>query len=92
MVKPINITPLNTTNTLQYKCEKCGDYGTISLDSIINTDNAGNPKNPLDDYECQKCGEKLWLTKKIKIIRVYGKQKIISSLWFTFTKINEWGG
>ncbi|MEK7651398.1 MAG: hypothetical protein AAB377_02625 [Patescibacteria group bacterium] len=60
MIKPINITPLNTTNTLQYKCEKCGDYGTITLKNIIiNTDNAGNSLVPLDDYECQKCGEEL---------------------------------
>ncbi|KKS24074.1 MAG: hypothetical protein A2736_02950 [Candidatus Yanofskybacteria bacterium RIFCSPHIGHO2_01_FULL_41_27] len=60
MIKPINITPLNTTNILQYKCEKCGDYGTITLENnIINTDNEGNFTTPLDDYECQKCGEKL---------------------------------
>ncbi|NQU99802.1 MAG: hypothetical protein HQ538_03620 [Parcubacteria group bacterium] len=60
MIKPINITPLNTTNILEYKCEKCGDYGTIKLEnSIINTDDAGNPVVPLDNYECQKCGEKL---------------------------------
>ena len=60
MIKPINITPLNTTSTLQYKCEKCGDYGTIKLEnSIINTDNTGNPIEPLDDYKCKKCGEKL---------------------------------
>ena len=60
MIKPINITPLNTTNVLQYKCEKCGDYGTMTLEnSIINTDNDGNSVVPLDDYECQKCGEKL---------------------------------
>lgn len=60
MLKPINITPLNTTKILQYKCEKCGDYGTITLlgNSIINTDNDGNPETSLDD-ECQKCGEKL---------------------------------
>ena len=61
MIKPINITPLNTTNTLQYQCEKCGDYGTIKLENsiIINTDNNGNLVTPLDDYECQRCGEKL---------------------------------
>ena len=60
MIKPINITPLNTTNTLQYKCEKCGDYGTINLENnIINTDNTGNPVDLLDDYECQKCSGKL---------------------------------
>lgn len=60
MIKPINITQLNTTKTLQYKCEKCCDCGTIILEnSIINTDNTGNPVDPIDDYECQKCGEKL---------------------------------
>ena len=60
MIKPINITPLHTTNTLQYKCKKCGDYGTIKLENdIISTDNTGNPIEPLDDYKCKKCGEKL---------------------------------
>ncbi len=60
MIKPINITSLKTTSTLQYKCEKCGDYGTIKLEnSIINVDNAGNSIYPLDDYKCKKCGEKL---------------------------------
>jgi len=60
MIKPINITALNTTNTLQYKCEKCGDYGIINLKkSIINIDDTGKSVHPLDDYECRKCGEKL---------------------------------
>jgi len=60
MIKPINITPLNTTNTLQYKCEKCGNHGTITLEnSIVNTHDNGSPIIPLDDYECQKCGAKL---------------------------------
>ncbi len=60
MIKPINITSLNTTDTLQYKCEKCGDYGIIKLEGvIINTDNVGNPKISLNNYECQKCGRKL---------------------------------
>ncbi len=60
MIKPINITSLNTTNVFQYKCEKCGNNGTITLkNSIINTDNQGNPEIPLNDYECHKCGEKL---------------------------------
>lgn len=60
MLKPINISPLNTTKTLEYKCEKCGAHGTITLqNSIVNTDNDGNPVEPLPDYDCQKCGEKL---------------------------------
>lgn len=58
MIKPININPLNTTNTLQYKCENCGDFGTITLENgIVNTDNDGNPTEPIDNYECQKCGK-----------------------------------
>ena len=59
MMKPINITPLNTSNTLAYKCEKCGDSGTISLSNIIHTDNEGNSEESLEDYECLKCGQKL---------------------------------
>ena len=57
MIKPINIIPLNTTNKLEYRCENCGDSGIITLDnSIVNIDNNGNSIEPLDDYECQKCG------------------------------------
>mgnify|MGYP001568535614 FL=1 len=60
MIKPINITPLNTTNILQYQCEKCGDHGIITLEnSIVNTHDNESPIIPLDDYECQKCGAKL---------------------------------
>lgn len=60
MIRPIGITPLNTTNTLQYKCEKCGAYGTITLESgIINTNFDGTPEMPLDEYNCQECGGKL---------------------------------
>ncbi|OGI59891.1 hypothetical protein A2814_01010 [Candidatus Nomurabacteria bacterium RIFCSPHIGHO2_01_FULL_38_19] len=60
MIKPINITPLNTTNTLQYKCEKCGDHGTITLEnSIVSAPDNGSPIILLDDYECQKCRAKL---------------------------------
>lgn len=56
MVKPIKITPLNTTNMLRYRCESCAAFGTITLkDSIINIDNDGNPIESLDDYECPKC-------------------------------------
>lgn len=60
MIKPTNITPLNTANKLEYKCESCGDFGIITLrNGIVNIDNNGNSKEPLNDYECQKCGKKL---------------------------------
>lgn len=61
MIKPIKITPLNTTNTLSYKCDKCGYCGTIALtNGVVHTDNDGNPNEPLD-YSCPnpKCGAKL---------------------------------
>jgi DNA-directed RNA polymerase subunit RPC12/RpoP len=60
MIKPINISPLNTTNQLEYKCEKCGNSEIIEfIGSIVNVDNDGNSIEPLEDYECQKCGGKL---------------------------------
>jgi len=62
MIKLVNISPLNTTNRLEYKCENCGDFGIITLtNSIINTDNADEPIELLNDYECQKCRERLCL-------------------------------
>lgn len=58
MIKPIDITPLNTTNKLEYKCENCGDFGIITLEnSVVNTDNDGNSVEPLGNYECPKYGE-----------------------------------
>lgn len=60
MIKPINITPLNTSNVLEYECKKCGAKGIFRLEnSIVETDNDGNPLSPLDDYECPECREKL---------------------------------
>jgi predicted SprT family Zn-dependent metalloprotease len=59
MIKPINISPLNTSKELQYECEKCGDKGTMCLTNrIINTDNEGSPLEELDEI-CQKCNVKL---------------------------------
>lgn len=60
MIKPIEITPLNTTNILEYKCEKCGTKGRFRHENfIINTDDNGNSLSPLDNYECPECGEEL---------------------------------
>jgi len=58
MIKPTNITPLNTSDTLVYKCDKCGREGKISC-SLINTDNEGNSLESLEDIKCPKCGEVL---------------------------------
>lgn len=59
MIKPINISPLNTTDTIWYRCEKCSACGTIKLSyTTINIDDEGNPVE-LSEYECPKCEEKL---------------------------------
>lgn len=59
MIKPIKISPINTSKHLYFKCSYCGFTGTITLtNSIINTDDDGNAKESLD-YECRKCGRKL---------------------------------
>lgn len=56
MIKPVNTTSLNTSKTLEYKCEKCGVMGFFNLkNSIIDVDKEAS----FDDYECPKCGEKL---------------------------------
>ncbi|MFZ3012033.1 MAG: hypothetical protein WA060_03520 [Minisyncoccia bacterium] len=60
MIKPIEITPLNTSRKLYFKCDKCGEFGTIFLENIIiNVDDNNNPLEPLEDYFCQKCGANL---------------------------------
>jgi len=48
------ITPLNVSNELIYKCEICGDFGTIILEnSSVNTDNDGNILGEIDgEHEC----------------------------------------
>lgn len=58
MIKVINITPLNTSNTLEYICEnkECNNKGTVYC-STINVDNKGNPIESLNDLECQRCGK-----------------------------------
>lgn len=59
MIKPINITPLNTSKELIFRCKKCGYNGTMHLEnSMIDTDNEANPITPLD-FDCPQCVEKL---------------------------------
>lgn len=61
MIKPINITPLNTTSDLYYECDACGDHGTMVC-SVINTD-SGNLEE-LGDIDCPQCSKAL---KDIKV-------------------------
>lgn len=60
MIKPINISSLDTSNKVYFKCDKCGKEGNLELDnSIINTNNDGNPINNKDVYDCPFCGYNL---------------------------------
>lgn len=58
MIKPIKVTPLNVTKTLEYRCSMCKDSGVINV-GIISVDNDGNSEVPLENYDCPKCGERL---------------------------------
>lgn len=56
MIKVGDVSPLNTTQQLKYRCDECGSYGTINLEnSIINTDDNEVAEETLD-YECPECG------------------------------------
>jgi transcription elongation factor Elf1 len=59
MIKPIEITPLRTTNKLYYRCENCGLEGEIILvNGIANIDESGKIIEPqFKDFECQKCNK-----------------------------------
>ncbi|KKS92625.1 MAG: hypothetical protein UV68_C0041G0012 [Candidatus Collierbacteria bacterium GW2011_GWC2_43_12] len=60
MIKPINISPLNTTQELRYECENCNTPGVIKLENgIWNVDMDGNVEEDISDHECPKCGQKL---------------------------------
>jgi len=59
MIKPMNVTPLNTSDELSGECSKCGWAGKLKMvGDIINTDNDGNPIEPINE-NCPKCGASL---------------------------------
>lgn len=59
MIKPIKISPINTSKHLQFRCENCGFEGIITLTNhVVNTDDVGNTLEILD-YSCLKCGKQL---------------------------------
>lgn len=58
MLKAINITSINTSGTLGYACEKCGNKSILHLaNSIVNVDDEGNIIESVDHYECPSCGK-----------------------------------
>lgn len=56
MIKPINITQLNTSKELYYKCSQ-GHTGTFTLTGIVNTNDNNEAIEDLSDYTCPTCGE-----------------------------------
>ena len=59
MIKPINITPLNTTNELYIKCGHCDFEGSIFLEKeITNIDYSGKIEEFIfREIDCPKCGK-----------------------------------
>lgn len=53
MIKPINISHLNTTFLVYYECESCGTKGKIKLGHIINVDK----KSDLEELNLEVCPE-----------------------------------
>jgi DNA-directed RNA polymerase subunit RPC12/RpoP len=59
MIRPINISPLNTSRELQYECGSCQAKGVLHLEnSIINVNNDLHPLEEMD-YDCPHCGRRL---------------------------------
>lgn len=59
MIKPIGISPINTTNRAYFECKSCGTKNTLVFKNrIINTDNEGDVED-LDEEPCPNCGKKL---------------------------------
>lgn len=59
MIKPTNISPLNTTKTAYFECEHCGVKNEIFFENkLINTDKE-NDLDYLNKMECPDCGKPL---------------------------------
>jgi len=77
MIKLTKISPLNTSKDLYFEREVCENGSSIYLaNSVINTDNQGNPEpyTQMDEFVCPKCGAKL--NKKSKINSSTGSGQI----------------
>lgn len=59
MINLINVTPLNTTSSYYYECEKCGDKNTVTFNNrLIHTDESSDI-DALANELCPKCGNNL---------------------------------
>ena len=52
MIRPVQISPLSTTNKYYHECSNCGDKNTVTFTNrIINVDNKGE----LDELKEERC-------------------------------------
>lgn len=59
MIKPINITPLDTATQAYFKCDFCGSSNTLTFtNKVINVDDESD-LDYLNQIECPDCGKKL---------------------------------
>ena len=59
MIKAINITPVNTSKEIEYKCSNCGEESVFCLtNECVNTDDEGNIVDG-KSWNCPKCGTDL---------------------------------
>lgn len=58
MLKPINVNPIERSDTFYYECEQCGAKGTMHIKGGFNTDRPEELKE-YDDLECPECGAPL---------------------------------
>lgn len=59
MIKPIEISPLNTTNKVYFECGNCSANNTLIFENrIINTDRKDDLEE-LQQEPCPNCGHLL---------------------------------
>src|SRR5262245_59077816 len=57
-LKPVDVTPLNTSTKLAFRCGSCGHDGHFALNPIdTNDDGEAIPPEQLADHVCPNCGE-----------------------------------
>lgn len=56
MIKALEVTPLNTSKKVYYKCDNCGHTWVRELKCIINVDRESG-KIIEEEYRSEKCEE-----------------------------------
>jgi len=79
MIKPINITPLNTTSSVSFKCPNCHLKSSIEWSNrVINIDNE-HEVDDLQKEECPVCGFPLGGMEALKKV-VELMEKVVKDL------------